>query len=188
MQSALLVSDSEPRRIVIRPAASSSKKSSYILMLEHMRKQATQTSADTPRTTCTAQFQPAASFQANAYRHLHEGPIFGCLGLIQVEQGAIYSYDIADYIKETFICVVDDCQPVGDIDGSTVFRINNVLFFSLTSERYDKIADNGASFIVERDFVPQYQMQMSALDNAEDPQQQQYETLKHPCQALVRSQ
>jgi hypothetical protein len=68
---------------------------------------------------------------------------------------------------------------VGTIeDGAHVYRINNVMFFSLTADTYDNLAENGSAYIHQRDTSS---MQMQALDDPSD----QYETLKHPCNQIV---
>lgn len=63
-------------------------------------------------------------------------------------------------------------------DGAHVYQINNVMFFSLTTDTFDNLADNGASYIHQRDLSA---MQTQALDDPAD----QYETLKHPCHQIV---
>ena len=59
-----------------------------------------------------------------------------------------------------------------------IYQVNNVLFFSLTSQKYDNIADNGASYVLKRDLTP---FQISQLENPAD----QFETVRHPCRELV---
>ncbi len=107
MEASLLVSDTQPRRLVIRPLSTSNKKSSYILLLEHLQSQSGNAghSAQLPRSPsalngnnanasanisrCTARFQPAGSFDVSDFRPLYDGLIYGCLGLIHVDQGAL---------------------------------------------------------------------------------------------------
>lgn len=67
---------------------------------------------------------------------------------------------------------------MGNVEGSMVYQINNVLFFSLTNQKYDNYSDNGASFVQKRDLT---QYQVSQLESPAD----QFETVKHPCRELV---
>lgn len=81
-------------------------------------------------------------------------------------------------LLEPFVCLVTDGQSVGDIEGSAIYRINNVMFFSLVSDKYDELVENGASYLQQRDPG----LQPISLDNAND----QMETLRHPCQPLQK--
>lgn len=55
--------------------------------------------------------------------------------------------------------------------------IINVMFFSLTSDKYDNVSDaTGSSFIQQKE-LNQFQR-----DNLEE---ELYETIKHPCAGLV---
>jgi hypothetical protein len=79
------------------------------------------------------------------------------------------------FVSEPFLCVIDDATAIGEIEGSRIYRINNVIFFSLTSSKYDQITENGSSFIQLRD------LSSINLDGTQD----QFETIRHPCSYLV---
>ena len=94
MESFLLVSNTDPRRIVIQPSANSQgKKAAYVLCLEKLAASNEQLSGQgggrsAPSSlNCTARFQPAAGFNGRQFVPLVSQPIYGCLGLIQVDDG-----------------------------------------------------------------------------------------------------
>ena len=84
MESLLLVSNSEPRRIAIQPISNQGKKASYVLILENLASRVGE------NINCTARFQPAASFDSSSYSQLIRQPVKGCVGLVQVENGKFH--------------------------------------------------------------------------------------------------
>lgn len=92
MESFLLVSNTEPRRIVIQPSANSQgKKASYVLVLEKLAASNVSQKSSQHNLNCTARFQPATSFDGRSFVPLVNQPIYGCIGLIQVENGRRFS-------------------------------------------------------------------------------------------------
>jgi hypothetical protein len=82
-------------------------------------------------------------------------------------------------IIEPFVCVISECSPVGTIDNSMIYCINNVLFFSLTKSKYDNITEDGSAYLQLREVPLNYQG--GGFESGVD----QYETVRHPCQHLV---
>ncbi len=82
MQSSLLVSQFEPRAIAIKPVQAGHKKPGYVLTFEKL-----DSPAGKNNITCTARFSPADTFDETTFSPLLQTPIYGCLGLVQVENG-----------------------------------------------------------------------------------------------------
>lgn len=162
MESRLLVSTdtTKARRLAILPLQPS-KESSMVLVLERLP-----ATADGSSINCTAKFQQASSFDAMNFRPLLRESVYGCLGLVHVE-------------NEPFLCLVSDCSPVGDLELSSIYRVNNVIFFSLTTDKYDNTSADGASFTQQKDLTYQ-------APGSYDNYPEQLETLRHPCQHLQR--
>ena len=168
---------SSNRKLCIQPKTASSA-NSHVLLLEKLGQpqKSASTATQEQSINCTARFLPSSSFDSDTFTPLMRTAVYGCLGLIQIE-------------KDPFVCVITDCNPVGKLDGSTIYRINNVMFFSLTSNKYDDVISNGSAFIQARDssasggataagsFYDNYGMEGG---------ESQYETVKHPCSALQR--
>lgn len=97
-----MVRDSPVRSIAIRPATSASQKkqASYVLVLEELHNSESSLSRSnsisrptpdnrkTKSLNCTAKFQPLSKFDGKKYSLLVRTPIYGCLGLVQVDGGA----------------------------------------------------------------------------------------------------
>ena len=88
MQSQLLFNESPSRQLCIQPKVSGTKKPSYTLLLEKLQGSQQQTSSTV---NCTARFVPANSFDTSMFKLLIQQPIYGCLGLIQVNNGSLVS-------------------------------------------------------------------------------------------------
>lgn len=71
------------RRIAIKPMDPS--KQSFVLVLESGRM--SQSSSNTGNINCTARFQPATSFDTRQFHPLLNFPIYGCVGLVQANNG-----------------------------------------------------------------------------------------------------
>ena len=118
---------------------------------------------------CTARFQSADTFDASSFQLLYPKSIFGCLGLVMVD-------------NEPFICVITECSALGVIEKSTIYSIDNVMFFSLTTNKYDQISENGLSYIQAKEFQQTFQ-----TDYGYDSQgTEQYESIRHPCNQIQR--
>ena len=64
-----------------------------------------------------------------------------------------------------------------------IYQINNVMFFSLTSSKYDAVVENGSAFVQQRDPALAYQYQGTQFEGVIN--QEQFETIRHPCKDLV---
>ncbi|TPX50429.1 hypothetical protein SeLEV6574_g00906 [Synchytrium endobioticum] len=120
LDSALFApSASQPTRsIVIRPAVNVGR---LALVLENL--DANNCTSPTP--ACTARFQPSESLKYENYVLLQHRPVFGCLGLLQI-------------LDDLFVGIVTDATKVGDLEGSPIFKINKVAFYSLLNSKYDE--------------------------------------------------
>lgn len=74
----------------------------------------------------------------------------------------------------------------------TATTVDNVMFFSLTSKKYDQVANNGAAYLQKRDPSTMSGGYQSAANVDYMVEQatagglsEQYETVKHPCRELV---
>ncbi|KAI8995963.1 SacI homology domain-containing protein, partial [Gaertneriomyces semiglobifer] len=101
------------RTIVLRPAVNVSNTALVFECLE---------AGTTVRST--ARFQPSSTLNFATFRPLHLRPVFGCLGLVQV-------------LDDLFIGIVTEAAKVGDLEGSPIYRIHKVAFYSLLSDKYD---------------------------------------------------
>ncbi|CAG8435658.1 8673_t:CDS:10 [Funneliformis mosseae] len=131
MQCVLLVRDS-PRALALQPSHnynSNSDVSNSALVFENTHK-----TYDRQRPQCNVTLVKDTEFNKSEYRQLSPRPVYGCLGLLQVE-------------KDMFMAVVTDCQHIGEIrPGESVHRISDVEFYSLTNSSYDSVSNSYASY------------------------------------------
>jgi hypothetical protein len=155
MNSQILISkSSSSRSIAIQPSSKQGVECFTLLL--------SQSDSSSSQQRISASF--TRDFDAFDYVPLLNTPIYGCLGLVQNE-------------GEPFICVVTDCSLVGILEDQSIYRINNVMFFSLISDQYDEISDDGKSYVVSREIIA-YE---SNLDSTEVN-----ERFKHPCRDVQR--
>ncbi|CAI2179303.1 19761_t:CDS:10 [Funneliformis geosporum] len=130
MQCVLLVRDS-PRALALQPSHnyhSDPDVSNSALVFENTHK-----TYDLQRPQCNVTLVKDTEFNISEYRQLCPRPVYGCLGLLQVE-------------KDMFLAVVTDCQHIGEIRrGESVHRISDVEFYSLTNSSYDSVSNSYAS-------------------------------------------
>ncbi|OAD73140.1 hypothetical protein PHYBLDRAFT_96484, partial [Phycomyces blakesleeanus NRRL 1555(-)] len=106
-----------------------------------------------------ARLLPPSEFEDSSWRILNARPVFGCLGLINIQ-------------KECFVAIVTDCVSVGRIRaGEEIYRIQSVSFYSLASSKYDDL-----------DFSSRENWETEEFDqpNASPT------TLQHPCLQLQK--
>ncbi|KAI3639961.1 hypothetical protein MIR68_002002 [Amoeboaphelidium protococcarum] len=164
MQSILLVSDRPVRRLALLPRSVPGKESQYALLLENLAAPQQQSGKQ-----CTARFQQITQLDHANFKQLLNTPIYGTLGLVQVD-------------KEPFVCVITDQTLVGKMEGSSIYRINNVMFFSLTNPRYDNVSDNGSSYLVKKEFSGGGNVQFGPDGQLIED----YESIRHPCAHLQK--
>ncbi|KAI8890412.1 DNase I-like protein [Backusella circina FSU 941] len=108
-----------PRALALRPTVLEEAPSGVLVFEEHK---------ELENRAVTTLVSPA-EFENSQWRILTSRPVFGCLGLITVQ-------------NECFVAIVTDCVSVGRIRaGEEVYKIQSVSFYSLSSSRYDNVAD-----------------------------------------------
>ncbi|KAJ3298899.1 inositol polyphosphate 5-phosphatase [Borealophlyctis nickersoniae] len=112
-QSILFVREN-PRTIVLRPAVNLSKTALVFDCVEE--------ASNTPK--ATARFQPAETLDYGSFELLQNRPVYGCLGLVHVG-------------NDLFLGIVTEATMVAELEGSSVYRVQKVNFYSLLSSRYD---------------------------------------------------
>ncbi|GAA5804802.1 hypothetical protein HPULCUR_010310 [Helicostylum pulchrum] len=118
MQTHLLLRES-PRALALRPTVLEEAPSGVLVFEEY--------SGSIER--AVAKLLVPSEFEDSKWRILNSRPVFGCLGLINVQ-------------SECFIAIVTDCVSVGRIRaGEEVYRIQSVSFYSLSSSKYDDLVD-----------------------------------------------
>ncbi|KAI7868078.1 SacI homology domain-containing protein [Spinellus fusiger] len=119
MQTHLLLRD-HPRALALRPTVLEEAPSGVLVFEEYNGQGPSEDKA-------MARLLPPSEFEDSEWRILNARPVFGCLGIINVQ-------------KECFVAIVTDCVSVGRIRaGEEVYRIQSVSFYSLASSRYDDL-------------------------------------------------
>ncbi|KAI9287437.1 SacI homology domain-containing protein [Umbelopsis sp. AD052] len=121
MQTHLFVSD-KPRSLALRPTVLEETPSG-VLIFEQVNAQ--YNSFEPPK--CNVKLIGSSEFDASKYSIVNSRPVYGCLGLINVQ-------------NECFLAVVTDCVPVGRVrPGEDVYKIQTVNFYSLANSQYDDL-------------------------------------------------
>ncbi|GBB91089.1 hypothetical protein RclHR1_01820018 [Rhizophagus clarus] len=156
MQCNLLVRD-YPRALALQPSIISHSYDSdpdvnfAVLVFENIYE-----NFDHLRPQCNVKLVKSSEFDANDYRRLSSKPIYGCLGLLQVE-------------KDMFLAVVTGSTHIGEIrPGESVHRILDVEFYSLNDP-------HDISYGVNRIYD----------DNGQSPLQNE-QPVVHPCAPLKK--
>ncbi|KAI8391329.1 SacI homology domain-containing protein [Radiomyces spectabilis] len=119
MQTHLLLRE-HPRALALRPTVLEEAPSGVLVFEQH-----TSSSGRTDR--AVVELLAPSDFEDSQWRILHARPVFGCLGLINIQ-------------GECFVAIVTDCVSVGRIRaGEEVYKIQAVSFISLSSSNYDDI-------------------------------------------------
>ncbi|KAI8816093.1 Sac phosphatase domain-containing protein [Fimicolochytrium jonesii] len=144
---------SHPRTLVLRPAVNLSKTA---LVFE-----AIDTGGGGKPARSTARFQPSETIDlaAEGWELLVQRPVYGTAGLVQVG-------------NDLFIGIVTEAIKVGDLEGSPIYRILRVNFYSLLTDRYD--ANPGEIPDPLKPTNPTYLEESTAGP------------VIHPCQALIK--
>lgn len=158
----LLINRSNGRKIALVPESSEGKQAKYVLLFDKINKDKANSCG------CTAKFMPSIQFQKETYSLLHPTKIYGCIGLVNVD-------------SEPFICLISDCKNVATPEGSEVFVINNVIFYSLESDKYDQITTNGQSYIRKKPI--QWNQYDDGLNSYPEDE---FEAVRHPCYHIQR--
>ncbi|KAI8067453.1 SacI homology domain-containing protein [Gongronella butleri] len=128
MESHLLLRES-PRALSLRPTVLEETPSGVLVLEQHERQDAYPLNNKAVATLISSN-----DFEDARWRILNARPVFGCLGLIQVD-------------GETFVAIVTDCQSMGRVrPGEEVYRINTVAFYSLSSAKYDNMNEIGTDW------------------------------------------
>lgn len=80
----------------------------------------------------TCRFQPTSSLDLTKYSMLNPRPIYGCLGLLEIQ-------------NDIFLGVVTEATRVSVLNGNPIYRINNVAFYSLINPSFDNISQQSNS-------------------------------------------
>ncbi|KAL1916229.1 uncharacterized protein VTP21DRAFT_5846 [Calcarisporiella thermophila] len=134
MQSTLLVRNN-PRSLCLRPVQISGDTPASVLVFEQYHG-----SVD-PK--CVVRLVPVDEFDVSNYTYLNAHPVYGCLGLIHVN-------------NEIFLSVITDCIHLGKIrPGESVHRITDVAFYSLSNGLWDDVDSyNARSYDEDDDGTP----------------------------------
>ncbi|KAG0175793.1 inositol polyphosphate 5-phosphatase [Apophysomyces sp. BC1021] len=123
MQTHLLLRE-QPRALALRPTVLEEAPSGVLVFEQYA---ASADSSHNSSQKAVAKLLAPSEFEDSRWEILNARPIFGCLGLINVQ-------------GECFIAIVTDCVSVGRIRaGEEVYQIQAVSFYSLSSSNYDHL-------------------------------------------------
>ncbi|KAF7725040.1 inositol polyphosphate 5-phosphatase [Apophysomyces ossiformis] len=123
MQNHLLLRE-HPRALALRPTVLEEAPSGVLVFEQHT---AAGDPSHSPTYKAVAKLLAPSEFEDSHWEILNARPVFGCLGLINVQ-------------GECFIAIVTDCVSVGRIRaGEEVYQIQAVSFYSLSSSKYDNL-------------------------------------------------
>ncbi|KAJ2964777.1 hypothetical protein NQZ79_g295 [Umbelopsis isabellina] len=141
MQTHLFVSEN-PRSLALRPTVLEEAPSGVLIF-----EQIDVNGHPSDHHKCNVKLIGSPDFDVSQYTILNSRPVYGCLGLINVQ-------------NECFLAVVTDCVQVGKVrPGEDVYRIQNVSFYSLATSLYDDLdsAYNKDSWENDDDMQPTLQ-------------------------------
>ncbi|KAI9305413.1 SacI homology domain-containing protein [Cunninghamella echinulata] len=120
MECHLLLRDS-PRALALRPTVLEEAPSGVLVLEQQFGK----------KNKAMATLVDPSDFEDGHWRILQARPIFGCLGLVDIN-------------GECFVAIVTDCVSLGRIRaGEEVYKIQSVAFYSLSSSNFDNMLTPG---------------------------------------------
>eukprot|EP00842_Homolaphlyctis_polyrhiza_P003461 jgi/Hompol1/4115/HPOL_003487-RA len=183
----VFVREQPTRTVVVRPPANVS---SMCIVFTAQTQAQTQTQAQSGgdgNQRSAVRLQPTDTIEFSLFRPLTARAVFGCLGAITVANGkskpetdscsfspshrfSIYRLFGAYHLEsiDVFVALALDAEHIGLIEGQPTFRLVRPGFFSLLSNRYDRIPDPVSITSTQSSFA--------------DDQP----SIVHPCQQLIK--